>query len=192
MSREIIHEAKVKLEGSTFLLHHKCGIIEKKASSATTDYSEEWKKTTYVSKDGKVSIPSLNLEAMMRDASKGHKIAKMAMTKVMASGAEVSEFDVPLLFNNKQITLDDISKNEWLLSCAAVVQKQRIMRVRTAIPPGWSLCFTVKIFNPLLKEDIMKDLLERAGYEVGLMDWRPGGSKPGKFGQFDLVGFEWS
>lgn len=191
MPKKIIYRANVILEGTTYLLHHKCGVIEKKASSSTTDYSEEWKKGTYInSESGNVAVSSLNLEAMMKDASRGHKISKTTLIKIMAAGVEVEQFDSDILFNGKPFTIKDIEKNEWLFSCAAVVQKQRIMRTRSSIPPGWTLNFTVKVYNPLLKKDILHDLFDRAGHEIGLMDWRPGSSKPGKFGQFELIEFK--
>lgn len=192
MAREKVYEASVKIVGVTPMLMHKCGVIEKKATSSTTDYSEEWIKTVYLDQSQKyVAIPSMNLEAMFRDASKGHKIGKSFMTKIVPTGLIVNEFEIPVYDEKgKQITIEKIQSNNWLFSCAAVVQKNRVNRIRACLPPGWNMEFSITIINPILKPDVVEALAERAGYEAGLCDWRPGAPKPGKFGQFELVSFD--
>jgi len=192
MARQTVFEAEVKIVGVTPLLMHKCGIIEKKATSSATDYSEEWMTTVYLDQSQeKVAIPSMNVEAMLRDASKGHKIGKNFMTKVVPTGIMVNEFEIPLLDEkSKPITIEKIQSNNWLFSCVAVVQKSRINRVRACLPPGWNMTFSISVLNPILKPEIVQDLLDRAGYEAGLCDWRPGAPKPGKFGQFEVEKFE--
>lgn len=192
MPKTILYQVNVGIEGLTPLLQHKCGVIEKgKVSSPTTSYDEEWKKTVYLSmSDNVVCIPSINIEAMIRDAGRGHKVGKMTLTKILTTGTEIVEFEVPILVSNKQITLEDIEEKEWLFSCAACIKKDRIMRTRAMIPTGWKANFNIRVTNPLIKKDVLQDTLERAGYEQGLMDWRPGAPKPGKFGQFELYKFD--
>jgi len=188
MAREIIYQADVILEGVTPMLHHKCGSMEKKVQNAETDYSKEWRKTTYINDKGNVIIPSINIEAMLCAAGTGYKIGKSTMKKVVASGIDIDPFEPELFYNGKRITLDDIETNEWIFAASAVVQRARVVRVRTQIPIGWTVSFSVKVKNSLLKEDVLKDLVERAGYEAGIGDWRP--QKNGKFGQFDVVKFD--
>ena len=186
MARETVFEAEVKIVGVTPLLMHKCGVIEKKATSSTTDYSEEWMKTVYLDQlQENVALPSMNIEAMFRDASIGHKIGKNAMAKIVPTGIIVNEFEIPVLDKkNQNITIAGIQKNNWLFSCAVVIKRDRVNRTRACIPPAWNMTFSITVLNPLLKPDIIQDLLERAGYETGLCDWRP--AKKGKFGQFEV------
>lgn len=190
MARELIFQAGVKIVGITPLLMHKCGTIEKKASNPTTDYSEEWVSTVYLDQEQKsVAIPSMNLEAMMRDAATSHKIGKNALNKIVVTGILINEFEIPVMGPcGKPVTIDKIRDGNWLFSCAAVVQRNRITRTRACLPPGWNMTFNLSIYNPLLKPDLVEDLLSRGGYECGLCDWRP--SKKGKFGQFEVERFD--
>ena len=192
MAREIIYSAKVEIKGVTPMLMHKCGVIESKNTNATTDYSCEWKETVYLdSATDKVSIPAMNLEAMFRDASKGQKIGKNFMTRIVPTGVVVQEFYIPVYDPaGKEISIKDIEDKKWLFSCAVVIGKNRVNRTRACLPVGWKMGFNINVVNPLLKAEIVKNLIERAGYEVGLCDWRPGAPKPGRFGQFELVKFD--
>lgn len=192
MSRELIYSARVSIEGVTELLMHKCGDLsagKKKTRNAETDYSDEWKKTVYLSRDGIVVMPSMNLEAMMREASKGQKIGKNFLTRIVPTGVSVSEFEAPILVENKTITINDVEKNSWIRMFPVVLKGQRITRTRAAIPIGWEINFTVEVLSKILVPEIMESLLRDAGELAGLCDWRPGSPKPGKFGQFDLKEF---
>ena len=192
MAREIIYSAKVEINGTSSMLMHKCGVIEAKNTSAATDYSSEWKETVYIDPlTDKVSIPAINVEAMLRDASKGQKIGKNFMTRIVPTGIMVKEFTIPVYDpNGKEISIEDIERKKWLWSCAVVIGKNRVSRTRSCLPVGWKMVFNINVVNPLLKTEIVKNLIERAGYEVGLCDWRPGAPKPGKFVQFELVKFD--
>ncbi len=194
MSREILYQVKVGLEGITPLLHHKCVLGKKSQNAPDEDYSEEWRTTTHLDADGIVIMPSLCIEAMMFFASKNFKIGKMAMTKIVPTGATVQEFEVPILWEGKKgstFTLEDIAEKEWIFTCPAVVGGKRILRIRTAVPIGWYLSFTVDVTNRLLTEDIVRDLFDRGGYMAGLLDQAPHSPRrPGKFGQFVLDKFE--
>jgi hypothetical protein len=191
MPREILYKVNVGLEGVTSLLQHKCGLIKTGGEKAPdTDYSEEWKKTTYVNSEGFVSVPSLNIEAMMKDAAKSRKIGKLTMRQVVASGTAIEEWEPEIVIKNKKVTIKDIEDNDWKWSSAVGIKGDRVTRVRTCLPSGWQVFFTVSVYTPSIKKEILKNLFERAGYEQGLMDFRPGAKKPGKFGQFELIKFE--
>lgn len=190
--RNVSYEAKVTLVGVTPMLMHKAGNIDNKSvASATTDYSEEWVKTCYTNNgNGNIMIPSMNIEAMLMSAGKGKKLGKQFLSRIMATGARLVEFDVPLMYDGEQVTIGRIRENNWLFTCNVKINKATVMRTRSCIPMGWSLTFTIQILNPLLKPEILRQLLDEAGYEVGMFDWRPGSPKPGKFGQFELAQFE--
>ena len=192
MAREKVFEAQIEIVGVTPLLMHKCGVIEKKATSSATDYSEEWMATVYLDQSSEnVALPSMNIEAMLRDASKGHKIGKNFMTKVVPTGIIVNEFEIPIFDNKgKSISIEKIKSNNWLFSCVAVVQKSRINRTRACLPPGWNMTFSISVLNPILKPEVVEGWIERAGYEAGIGDWRPSAPKPGKFGQFEVSKFQ--
>lgn len=187
----MLYSVTIGLEGITQLLQHKCGLIKTGGEKAPdTDYSEEWKKTTYTNNDGFVVIPSLNIEAMMKDAAKSHKIGKLTMRQVIASGTAIKEWEPEVIVKGKKITIEDIESNGWRWSSAVVIKRDRVTRIRTCLPSGWQVYFTVNVYNRSITKDILGNLFKRAGYEQGLMDFRPGAKKPGKFGQFELIKFE--
>ena len=189
MARELIYTAEIGIKGTFPMLMHKCGTMEKKVQNATTDYSEEWVNTVYLGMQEKIVVyPSMNIDAMFKTAAKGQKIGKNFMTKIVPTGIVVNEFEIPVLDpNGGKITIDDIRNNEWTFTCQAIVNKSRINRTRAMFPVGWMMNWTISVYSPLLKPEIIKDLMERAGYEVGIGDWRP--AKSGKFGQFELYKF---
>jgi hypothetical protein len=191
MAREVVYTADVKIRGITALLMHRCGVIEqKKAKSKNVDYSGEWVKACYVSGDGNLMCPAINIESMLRGASKGIKVGRVSLTREMPPNINVSPFEVPLLVNRKRTTVADVESNSWLFSIAAVVNKSRVMRTRAMIPIGWEMEFSVDVMSNLIKEETLSDIIENGGTSEGLMDWRPGSPKSGKFGQFELVSFK--
>lgn len=195
MSREIIYQAKVGLEGVTPLLHHKCANLGARGPiGPNEDYGDEWKETTYVGTHKKVVVPALCIEAMMIAASRNYKVGKYSMAKVMATGAVIQEFEVDLLWEGSKgemFTIDDIAEREWTFTCPVVVSGKRVLRTRSCIPVGWYLGFTLDVLDTMLSEDVMRELFDRGGYIAGMLDWRPGSPKrPGKFGQFSLARFD--
>jgi len=192
MPIEIIYKAKIGLEGITPLLHHACTGLgdEKSLSNAETDYTDEWRKTTYLNPEGFLVVPKRCLAASIREAARGMKLGKFALPRIVTSGIRIEEFEIEILYPGKKgekLTIDDIEKNNYLFSCPVVVKTSRVVRVRTAVPIGWYLNFNLNVLNSLLTEKVMKDLFERAGYLCGLLDNRPNSpKKPGEFGQFRL------
>jgi len=196
--KQVIYTASVELRGITSLLIHKCGIIEtNKKTDKETDYGDEWLTTIYTSKEDKTKlvIPALNLEAMLRDASPGTKIGKNFLSKIITPGADIigdgyEGFESYLLFNNNFVFINDIKKNDWLFSCAVVIGKSRVTRTRVCLPAGWCVKFRIKVYDKIINKKTLEELLIKAGDKEGLMEWRPGSPKPGKFGQFELENFK--
>lgn len=192
---EVVYRVDVTIQGITPLLHHKAGLIEKKSSRADTDYSDEWKATVYTSQFGpqktQVVMPALNLEACIRNAGKGRKIGKLFLPRLIATGVSVDGFEFPMrTADDKPICVADIEANDWIFACRAVVQRQGVNRVRAMLPVGWQVSFPLEVSRAILKPDLLQSVLEEAGTDQGLCDWRPGAPKPGKFGQFEVVQFD--
>jgi len=192
--KKIIYKARIELKGITPILMHKCGLIEtNKKTDSDTDYDNEWIKSVYTSMSdkNKVIVPSLNIEAMLRDAAPGIKIgSKIFLSKIITPGADIVGFENDLLYKNNIITIDDIRKNDWLFACAVVIKKNRVTRIRVCIPDGWGIKFNMNVYDKAINDSTLRSLIEKAGDKEGLMDWRPGSPKPGKFGQFELDKFE--
>ena len=103
--KETVYSVKVGLEGVTSLLMHKINTIQP-AGKKKVDYSDGWERTTYLDKDVIVIIPKLNIEAMIVGCKKYYK--KNSPEQNLYNGIEIVEFEVPVLFNKKPITLKDI------------------------------------------------------------------------------------
>ena len=190
--KELQYKAQIGIEGTTPLLPHKCGLIGKPGVTTNeTDYTGEWKKTVYVGQNGTeenvLVLPSLNMEACIRDVSKGKKLGKAVLGTLVASGMEMDEFEVPLKVNGNEIIIADVESRNWLFACSARIGTKRVTRIRAMLPVGWKAEFNLNVYNPLLTPEIMRALLDEAGIHVGLMDWRP--AKKGKFGQFVVTKF---
>lgn len=191
--KEVYFQAEAEITGTHPVLLHKCVLSKENAETGPDqDYSDEWRKATYLDQSGKfVVIHSMMLEAMLRVSATGHKMGKFFMSKLVPAGVEVNEFEVPLLSpENEQITLQDIEKEEWLFTTPVNLKGKRVLRTRTCIPPGWKLKFSMSVTNSIFTPKSIEDLVARGGYAAGLGDWRPSAPKPGKFGQFQLTSFK--
>jgi hypothetical protein len=190
--KEVYFQAEAEIVGTHPILLHKCVLSKANAQTGPDpDYSDEWRKTTYLDQGGEfVVIHSMMLEAMLRVSSKGHKLGKFFMSKLVPAGVEVNEFETPLLSpESKKITLQDIENKEWLFTTPVALRGKRVLRTRTCVPPGWTLKFSMSITDSILTPKSMEDLVARSGYAAGIGDWRPSAPKPGKFGQFQLTSF---
>jgi len=187
MAREIQYEAEVVIEGITPLLFHKYVLEKTKSKNAETSYEDEWKNTVYINSEG-VYIPNLVVKASLKSAAKNNKIGKYFMTKMVPTGIYVEPFEISLFVNKKTVSIQDIEDNNWIFVCPVVVGTSRIVRARSMIPAGWKAKFNLKVCNSLLTQDEVYQLVERAGYDAGLLDWRP--ERSGDYGQFEVVSFD--
>ena len=196
--RELFYEAEVEIEGLTPLIHHKNDVAQLKSTphDRSTDWSEEWKQTTYLSMDGGdqkyAIIPVQNMQAMLRDFGQrgGKKIGRESLKNILNGGLDIVDFEIPIHVNGGKITLEDIEKNKWILEAPVRIGKDRVPRSRTMLPIGWNGRFTIRITDKRLTPQLLEMYLENAGWEMGLMDWRPGAPKPGSFGRFSVKKFK--
>lgn len=190
MAKQIVYGVDGQITGYTPLLMHKVTIggLSPTPNTPETDYSREWMSTCYLGADGKSLVcPSANLESMLVAVAVGKKIRKVPVMKLV-SQLDFSEMDIPISLDGKAITVEAVEKNGWIDVRGVVVQKARVARARVRIPSGWTVNFHIDSRTGLLSADYLKALLEEAGELVGLMDYRP--QKKGKFGQFEVTGFD--
>jgi len=147
--------------------------------SSTTDYSEEWKKTAYHNGDN-FFIPAVNVEASIRDAGKQQKVKKVYLTKAVKSSLFIDEDDIPLLINGE--VAKDWEEAEVDIR-PVTVQRARILRSRAKFPV-WELKFTLQSYHSVLDENVIRELITKAGMQEGVGDFRP------RFGRFTLVSLE--
>lgn len=181
---------KITIEGTNYALQHKylvTTISDPNPRSQITDYSDEWKKGTYLNDKGNVIWPWQNIIASVFDGCKGERLGKLYLTRLVYTSFRVIE-DAVVKIKGNPITLKDIEENElWRYSIGAVVSGRRVDRVRTMLPVGWKAEFSAIYFKPFTKE-LVERVVKNAGVNAGIGDWRPSApKKPGPYGMYNLV-----
>ena len=182
---------KVTIEGTNSILLHKYTVATIKnpsVRSQTHDYSDEWKKSTYLNDSGHVILPWQNIMASLFDGCKGERLGKLYLTRLVHTSLRVID-DAIVKVNNKEVTLEDIEKKDWIYLSGAVISGRRVDRARTMLPTGWTAEFVVDYNKPFTKE-LTKRAIENAGCNAGIGDWRPSApKKPGAYGTYKIVSF---
>ncbi|MHB1310530.1 MAG: hypothetical protein ACYC3L_00840 [Gemmatimonadaceae bacterium] len=66
---------------------------------------------------------------------------------------------------------------------------KRVTRRFPQLPPGWQATFEVIVLDPIITEDIFREMLELAGLFVGVGQFRP--QNGGTNGRFRVVKIDW-
>jgi len=188
----------VTIKGTNQILLHKYTVatVSEPKSRLTrgkdsSNFSDEWKKGTYIGAKGIVVMPAANILACLYDGAKGMKKGKTALTRLVYTSLVVSPFEAEILHEGKTLTLADIEENDLRHYSGAVVTGRRIDRIRTCLPIGWEIVFGITTKNEDLSFEDIKAIVDNAGKSAGLGDWRPSSpKKPGSNGTFEIVGFE--
>ena len=125
------------------------------------------------------------------------------MTKASQSGLIVDEISMPLLVNGETVPLEPIREllddrdfahhidvvealGFELFVKRARVQRNKHIRVRPLFR-NWAVVGTLTNIDPEyyhISDDVLRSILEHAGFMVGLCDWRPSSATPGQYGKF--------
>lgn len=189
----------VTIKGTNVMLLHKysaASVSEPKTRLTTgkdaLNYADEWIKGTYLNSKGQVVMPWTNIFACLFDGSKGFKKGKTFFTRIIYTSLAIADLEPLVLIDGKPITIEMIRDNGWIHASGAVISGRRIDRVRTAIPAGYEISFGILTKpNNILSSDDIKTILENAGLQAGLGDWRPSApKKPGPYGTFEVISFK--
>jgi hypothetical protein len=215
--KDTVYKANVTLTGLTPLLMHRDDVImadklqrwrkdpaNKNLSVNGDDRSPPWTWMTYLYSDGKhVALPADNLMACFRDAGARVTLQKTtSMKAVSQSGLYIEQEFADLFVAGKQIPLvaidalqslafeqqqEAVAKLGFKLHLKrAGVGKAKHVRVRPCFP-RWSIRFQIEVLAKEITRAHLERLINLAGDEKGLGDWRPGapkGGQPGRFGCF--------
>lgn len=171
---------------------------EKGSQKATVapDWSEEWRGKLYLLDDGTVYQPEAHLIGALTKAAVTEKIpGRRGKTykDAVKGGVFIEPACVP-----HQVSLSDFEDAPILLGPvpdgfkrAAYIDRRpvrvgqaRVMRLRPALPKGWQLSFELQTLDDDFRTDALKNILDTAGREVGIGDYRP------RFGRFIVTRFE--
>jgi len=130
----------------------------------------EWEAGLYFNDKREIVWPGLNIERMLIDAAKKIKMGSLLKTAIIVDG------DAPILPKPQTKNLDALFETNSYVN-AVVVNRARIMRTRP-IFYDWALEFAVTFNDELINQRDLVQIIEIAGSQIGLSDFRP------RFGRF--------
>ena len=159
------------------------------------DYSDEWLHKMYLLDDGTLYQPEAHLIGCLVKAAVTEKIPGRR-GKTYKDAVKGGVFIEPACIPHKS-TIKDFesapvitgpmpdSKSAVYVDRRPVrVQRAMVIRYRPALRKGWELSFTVQCLDDDFQPAALKAILDRAGREVGIGDFRP------RFGRFMVTKFE--
>jgi hypothetical protein len=136
--------------------------------------TEEAKAATYTTKDGDIGIPGMAFKSALVSAA--HK--DIGIEKTLVRKALFLVTDDP----NKVLPIDG-SKPTVREDMVRVGMGSADLRYRPEFVK-WSCLITLEVDSELLQRDDVLALVDRAGFGVGICEWRP--EKGGEFGRFEI------
>jgi hypothetical protein len=136
----------------------------------------EFQMSLYINEDGRVFLPSENIEAMLANAAKRSKQGKDAIIAISAEDA-ILEYKGP-----KDVAglLADLNFRDIR---PVAVQKARIARTRP-IFKDWSATLKIHFDESVVNTSDIEKFMKDAGAYIGFGDFRP------KFGRFQVESVE--
>lgn len=135
-------------------------------------------------KDSPYRLPNDDAPTLIAHLATAFKKA-IAGTALDIPGATKAQISRLMWVEGEKIPVYGIPKLFMSVTRSADMNKTPDVRTR-AIVPEWACRLTVTFATPMLKEQVVSNLLAAAGQIQGVGDWRPEKGS-GTFGQFSLV-----
>jgi hypothetical protein len=135
----------------------------------------------YRLEDGALGFPAAAFKKAVVSAAKGRKVGKLGLPGiVLASVFETTEL-LPLVDPDTDKPLSD-----YVIDIrGARPQAQGMVRRARPRIDAWACDVTFEYDEELIAKDLVRDLLERAGRNVGVGNFRP--EKTGRYGRFEVA-----
>jgi len=181
-----VNTIELEIRGITPLIMHKWSekalreMREKQSGRKTKtrearDPIQEMEDATYKTRNGEYAIPVEALKsAVVTAAHKDIGIEKTLVRKALFIQAGLERL-LPLICDEPRLREDTVR----------VGQGSADLRYRPQFD-NWSVKFVVEFDADLLQPADIVNLVNRAGFGVGLHEWRP--EKGGDYGRFEIVG----
>lgn len=182
---------KVEIRGTTPLLIHRFGEAaetgkqSRAAMVADVEPREEARKVAYIAADGSFYFNAFSIPAAMGNAGANHKMRGTRKTAryVVPSAIRLTSDTITIL--NGSGPAKDFEVDSRPVTIPAT--KGRVMRHRPRFNQ-WGAEFDLIVNDTLLTVELAQQLLQEAGQQIGIGDFRP--EKRGPFGTFRVVKFE--
>lgn len=150
---------------------------KKTKSRSVRDPEAEFRAATYRMKDGRPAIPANAIaRAMINAAHKDLGIEKTLVRKAVFILAEEKDTNLIPLVADEPVMREDTVR---------VGSGSTDLRYRPMFTE-WETTFVVEFDPDLMQPADIINLLNKAGFGVGLMEWRP--QRDGDFGRFEVKG----
>ncbi len=184
---------RVVIEGTSGLLQHAFGVgaLDSRpdrpvvVQNATPRAQAE--EVAYRNAKGECYFPGTWIGGTIKEAASSRKMKGSRKTAryIVPSAVIVQEVDIPMLAPDGKTRLTDFEVDSRPVTIPAT--KGRIMRHRPRFDE-WRASFTLRINTKLLPEDLVHAILNDAGEQIGIGDFRP--AKGGPFGCFRVVAWD--
>lgn len=177
----------ITIIGTTSMIQHKWAskalreLLEKKMGKKTRDRTpcvpeKEFEDATYRTADGGYGVPAMSIKsAIITAAHKDIGIEKTLVRKALFIKCPDPTLILPLRCE-PPIMREDIVR---------VANGSPDLRYRPEFAPGWQCDLDMTIDADLLTPEDVVNLIERAGFGVGVGEWRP--EKGGEYGRFSVM-----
>jgi hypothetical protein len=146
----------------------------KKQPKVARDPEAEGESAAYRCDDGSYGLPLTAFKsALIGAAHKDYGLEKTTVRKAFFIPSSDSNLCVPIEFESMQIREDIVRVGAGATD----------LRYRPYFY-GWSAVITAEVDTELLNEQDIVALVNRAGFSVGICEWRP--EKGGEYGRFEL------
>lgn len=182
---------KVEIRGTTPLLIHRFGeAAETNKQSravmvADVEPREEARKVAYIAADGSFYFNAFAIPAAMGNAGANHKMRGTRKTArfVVPSAIRLTSDTITILNGSGPAKHFEVDSRPVTIPAT----KGRVMRHRPRFNE-WGAAFDLVVNDSLLTVELAHQLLQEAGQQIGIGDFRP--EKRGPFGTFRVVKFE--
>lgn len=142
---------------------------------------EEAEAGAYRLEDGALGFPAAAFKKAVVSAAKGRKVGKLGLPGiVLASVFETTEY-LPLIDPASGDPLHD-----YVIDIrGARPQKQGMVRRARPRIDAWACDVELEYDEEMITDDLVRELLERAGRNIGIGNFRP--EKSGRYGRFEVA-----
>lgn len=152
----------------------------------TGDYDKRtWLAKAHFTKHDTLGIPAASLTQAIAEAAKYSKKQIPGQGKATWTQKFKSGIMIPESFVDTGIKKDDVAYVDIMCDAQGKTGSAVSSRVPRRFPqvPEWSATFEVWILDPIITEDVFREMVELAGMFIGIGRWRPvmNGGQNGRF-----------
>lgn len=192
---------KIVLKGEHALLMHNAAGMEIAGEAPTRKKiplpEEEAETGLYKLPSGELYVPAIAVRSSIIGGGKGYRIGKLGASGILSACITIEDENFILKDGDGQPKTWE--KNRAHIDIRRVMvggrgQRAGVMRARARIDLPWTLSCSFGYYSDLAPSlDVLKEIINRAGQSMGLLDWRPqtdGQHKGGWFGRYSLLDVE--